>query len=378
MADNNRREITKDPELGTPAGSPGLATNFESYRGPIQPFLGTYRAPSETPGTFQHSRALRKLEHVHVTPALRTPETTSKRKSGLPKTRRRETQQVSREPSSNVNEKPIPFSEKRGGFRMMFFLYYAEVLRDTTFGRKHCATFRHVPVDDPYGFDPKVIRERVEARAIDYGPSLISDCSVMVMLSEEYGGNFREMVGCASHYERKQLRRMRRLYSFPRHVRKDRSLPRHVITSFRVALSFPWVTCDYQERTNRRLVGLEEMNSLLPETVPPLEYPRTMTHAAFAAMIPSAIVPEVVRSCLIDCHLLYMVKFGPHNDDDMSRKRMADRKVALLEACQWSIDSADIPNEVRLAWLVLWRVLEEDTFRPVPAVVEGAKVYRAL
>lgn len=120
------------------------------------------------------------------------------------------------------------------------------------------------------------------------------------------------------------------------------------------------------------------LNSVLPVAVSPLEYPKAMMHAAFASINPSVLIPEVVKSFLIGCHLLYRLLFARNREHGSDEQGRTDQRLVVLETCLRGMDAVGLDNEQRVSCLVEWGILERDARRPMLAVVEGAKVYRLL
>lgn len=219
----SRNAIEKRTEQSTSSQWFQRSANFERHSGPIQPFIGRYQN------------------------TLKRPSASGSRRNAFPPPRSAQWDGTPLRCQSFKN--PVRFADKRGGFRMMFERHYCEALRDATFGRKYCSTFRHVPVVDPYGIDPKRIRQCMEETASEAGEGILIDSLCMVMASVECQwmchGDFRAYEKEMMIWSRDLFEMACRVYYNP--TREDNGLagPTNATTLFRVAMSFPWLTCEY-------------------------------------------------------------------------------------------------------------------------------------
>lgn len=188
--------------------------------------------------------------------------------------------------------------------------------------RRHSEDVRRLAEFFAYrGFEPAALLRQLREKA---GADLDADVRLMVKWNVRWGNNLHKIAKkLKTSEERDTLSRLIATYGLQSAVDSRATS----VTLCRVAQVFPLLTCEFLNEAPKTFVPGSHMDGLLPSVTPPLMYPRPMMHMSFATMIPSTIITEETRLCLVDCHLLYQVVFSKRVGRSLEKKSNADRKA---------------------------------------------------
>lgn len=197
------------------------------------------------------------------------------------------------------------------------------------------------------GFNPASLAQHIYKIAA--GNS--GEIKMMVILGIERGNNIKSILDSVTESGKEQILKLQKKYSIMSQL--NRRARFNCITLSRVALVFPWLSCEYMADSQNAVVKVSQMQSKYHD------YPSHMCHPSFASMIPNDdSISTEIKEILIILHSYHQMEFSAviSSNNKSVNKILASDVIRFICAGQ---RNNFIPSAFRVKKLKEWRIIFE-------------------